>query len=195
MGLPAPVTVDGRFTPAGFDLHFSGTTTLARLQAFNKSFGLLGVLSTRPPAVGATTVALRGAGTATLVLTCAANGYCRCQTPIIRSRPRRQRAAWSIRNAELTTSYLSQLLRIVSAQGILSPTQIAWTNASISYGKLETRERWSIRRCALAPLMCRALLADDCRTRPGRPAIQRCWAAAKVAHCCAKYWSVSTATQ
>jgi hypothetical protein len=44
-----------------------------------------------------------------------------------------------IRNAELTTSYLSHPLRIASAQGILSPTQIAWTNASISYGKLETQ--------------------------------------------------------
>ena len=36
-------------------------------------------------------------------------------------------------------SYLSQPLRIASAQGILSPTQIAWTNASISYGKLEAQ--------------------------------------------------------
>ncbi len=45
----------------------------------------------------------------------------------------------TIRNAELTTSYLSQPLRIASAQGILSPTQIAWTNASISYGKLEAQ--------------------------------------------------------
>jgi hypothetical protein len=44
-----------------------------------------------------------------------------------------------IRNAELTTSYLSHPLRIASAQGILSPTQIAWTNASITYGKLETQ--------------------------------------------------------
>ena len=44
-----------------------------------------------------------------------------------------------IRNAELTTSYLSQPLRIISAQGILSPAQIAWTNASISYGRLEAQ--------------------------------------------------------
>jgi hypothetical protein len=34
---------------------------------------------------------------------------------------------------------LSQPLRIASAQGILNPTQIAWTNASISYGKLEAQ--------------------------------------------------------
>jgi hypothetical protein len=44
-----------------------------------------------------------------------------------------------IRNAELKTSYLSHPLRIASAQGILNPTQIAWTNASISYGKLEAQ--------------------------------------------------------
>src|SRR6202000_26597 len=43
----------------------------------------------------------------------------------------------AIRNAELTTSYLSQPLRIASAQGILSPTQIAWTNAAIAHGKVE----------------------------------------------------------
>jgi hypothetical protein len=139
MGAPAPVTVDGRFTPAGFDLHFSGTTTLARLQAFNKSFGLLGVHSTRPPAVGATTVALRGAGTATLDLDLRGKWLLPVpdsDNPIASSTAE---GSMVIRNAELTTSYLSQPLRIVSAQGILSPTQIAWTNASISYGKLETQ--------------------------------------------------------
>ncbi len=36
MGAPVPVTVDGRFTAAGFDLHLSGATSVARLQAFNK---------------------------------------------------------------------------------------------------------------------------------------------------------------
>jgi hypothetical protein len=28
MGAPVPVTVDGRFTPAGFDLHLGGVTSL-----------------------------------------------------------------------------------------------------------------------------------------------------------------------
>ena len=45
----------------------------------------------------------------------------------------------SIKNAELTTSYLSQSLKIASAQGIVSPTQVAWTNALFSYGKLEAQ--------------------------------------------------------
>ena len=41
-----------------------------------------------------------------------------------------------LKNAELTASYLSQPLRIVSAQGMLSPSAVAWTNASVAYGNL-----------------------------------------------------------
>jgi hypothetical protein len=139
MGAPLPITVDGRFTPAGFDLHLSGTTSLARLQAFNKSFGLLGVHSTRPPSVGATSVALGGAGTAALDLDVRGKWLLPVpdsDNPIASSTAE---GSMVIRNAELTTAYLSHPLRIVSAQGILSPTQIAWTNASISYGKLEAQ--------------------------------------------------------
>ena len=129
MGAPIPVTVDGRFTPAGFDLHLSGTTSLLRLQAFNKSFGLLGVHSA--------SIALGGAGTAALDLDVRGKWLLPVpdsDNPIASSTAE---GSMIIRNAELTTSYLSHPLRIVSAQGILSPTQIAWTNASISYGKLE----------------------------------------------------------
>ncbi len=129
MGAPVPVTLDGRFTPAGFDLHLSGATSLARLQAFNKSFGLL----------GASTAALGGVGTATLDLDLRGKWLLPVpdsDNPIASSTAE---GSVAIRNAELTTPYLSQPLRIASAQGILSPTQIAWTNASISYGKLEAR--------------------------------------------------------
>jgi hypothetical protein len=139
MGASVPVTVDGRFTAAGFDLHLSGTTSLARLQAFNKSFGLPGVHSTRPPAVGATSVALGGAGTAALDLELRGKWLLPVpdsDNPIASSTAE---GSMVIRNAELTTSYLSQPLRIVSAQAILSPTQIAWTNASVAYGKLEAQ--------------------------------------------------------
>jgi uncharacterized protein involved in outer membrane biogenesis len=139
MGGPAPVTVDGRFTPAGFDLHFSGTATLARLQAFSKSFGLLGVHSTRPPSVGATTVALGGAGTAVLDLDLRGKWLLPVPDSDNPTASSTAEGSMIIRNAELTTSYLSHPLRIASAQGILSPTQIAWTNASISYGKLEAQ--------------------------------------------------------
>jgi AsmA family/AsmA-like C-terminal region len=139
MGAPGPLSVDGRFTLAGFDLHLSGATSLARLQAFNQSFGLLGPHSTRPPAVGAAPVVLGGAGTATLDLNVRGKWLLPVpdsDNPIASSTAE---GSIAIHNAELTTSYLSQPLRIASAQGILSPTQIAWTNAAIAYGKLEAQ--------------------------------------------------------
>ena len=89
--------------------------------------------------MGATSVALGGAGTAALDLDVRGKWLLPVpdsDNPIASSTAE---GSMVIRNAELTTSYLSQPLRIVSAQGILSPTQIAWTNASISYGKLEAQ--------------------------------------------------------
>ena len=122
MGAPVPVTVDGRFTPTGFDLHLGGVTTLARLKAFGKTFGLLS-----------------GSGTAALDLDVRGKWILPVpdsEHPVVASTAE---GSIAIRNAELTTSYLSQPLRIASAQGILSPTQIEWTNAAISYGKLEAQ--------------------------------------------------------
>ncbi|HET6216640.1 MAG TPA: AsmA family protein [Acidobacteriaceae bacterium] len=139
LGAPVPVIVDGRFTPAGFDLHFSGATSLARLQAFNKSFGLLGAHSSLLPSAGASSIALGGGGTAALDLDVRGKWLQPVpdsDNPIASSTAE---GSIAIRNAELTTSYLSQPLRIASAQGVLNPMQIAWTNASISYGKLEAQ--------------------------------------------------------
>jgi hypothetical protein len=122
MGAPVPVTVDGRFTPAGFDMHLGGVTSLARLKAFGRTFGLLG-----------------GAGTAALDLDVRGKWLLPVpdsEHPVVASTAE---GSIAIRNAELTTSYLSQPLKIASAQAILSPTQIEWTNASISYGKLEAQ--------------------------------------------------------
>ncbi len=122
MGAPVPVTVDGRFTPAGFDMHLGGVSSLARLKAFGRTFGLLS-----------------GAGTAALDLDVRGKWLLPVpdsEHPVVASTAQ---GSIAIRNAELTTSYLSQPLKIASAQGILSPTQIEWTNASISYGKLEAQ--------------------------------------------------------
>jgi len=140
MGAPVPVTVDGRFNSAGFDLHVSGATSLARLQAF-KTFGWLGWFGARGPrsvAAGASPAVL-GGGTGTATLDLAVRGkwllpVADSDNPVASSTVD---GSIGIRNAELSTPYLSKPLTIVSAQAILSPTQIAWTNASIRYGKLE----------------------------------------------------------
>jgi hypothetical protein len=139
MGAPIPVTVDGRFTPAGFDLHLSGATSLSRLQAFSKAFGLLAVHAAGPPPAGVSAVVLGGTGTAGLDLD--VRGKWLLPVPDSDAPVASSTAEGSItvRNAELTTSYFSQPLKILSAQGILSPKQIAWTNASIGYGRLEAQ--------------------------------------------------------
>jgi hypothetical protein len=127
MGAPAPVTLDGRFTPTGFDLHLGGMSSLNRLQAFNRAFGLLNLAR----------VALAGPGTAALNLDVRGRWLLPVPDPDHPMATSTAEGSIGIRNAELSTSYLSQPLRIVSAQGILSAGQTAWTNATISYGKLE----------------------------------------------------------
>ncbi len=156
MGAPVPVSVDGRFDSAGFDLHLAGATSLARLEAF-KSFGWLGWFGARGPqpvAAGDSPVALGGtlggAGSATLDLS--VRGKWLLPVPDSDNPVASSTAEGSIgiRNAELTTPYLSQPLTIVSAQAILSPAQIAWTNASIRYGKLDAQGTLEY------PAMCRS---------------------------------------
>ncbi|MGC2400805.1 MAG: AsmA family protein [Acidobacteriaceae bacterium] len=127
MGGPAPATVDGRFTSAGFELHVSGATSVARLQELNKGFGLL----------GPSFAALGAEGTALGDLNFRGRWVLPVPEPNHPIAPSTAEGNVTIRNAELKTGYLSQPLRILSAQAILSPSQIAWTNASISYGKLE----------------------------------------------------------
>ena len=125
--------------------------------AFNQGFGLLG---SSPGALGE-------AGTAALDLDLRGKWLLPVpdsDNPIASSTAE---GSITIRNAELTTPYLSQPLRIASAQGILSPAQIAWTNASISYGRLRARERWSTRRSAPGARSCGALLAHFCGPGPG----------------------------
>ena len=126
MGAPVPVTVDGRFTSAGFDLHLSGATSLARLQAFKKRLARLGARRPSRRALG-------GCGAGPLLWTWTVRGkwLLPVPTPRIPSPHRLRKAALPSGMPSSRTSYLSQPLRIASAQGILSPTQIAWTNASI----------------------------------------------------------------
>jgi hypothetical protein len=127
MGAPAPAILDGRFTSAGFDLHVAGATSLARLQQFNKGFGLL----------GSSLAAFGDVGTAAPDLNLRGRWLLPVPDPDHPVASSTAQGSISIRNAELTAPYLSQPLRIASAQAILSPTQVAWTNANISYGRLE----------------------------------------------------------
>jgi uncharacterized protein involved in outer membrane biogenesis len=129
MGAPVPVTVDGRFTSVGFDLHLGGASSLTRLQTLTRAFGLFG-------AHAGSSITLGGAGTATLDLGVRGNWLLPVPDSEAPATPSMAEGSITIRNAELTTPYLSQPLRITSAQAILSPTQTSWTNAAVTYGQV-----------------------------------------------------------
>jgi hypothetical protein len=122
MGAPVPVSLDGHFTPEGFDLHVGGSAALTRLKVLGRPFALLG-----------------GAGTAALDLDLRGPWLLPVpdvEHPVVSSIAE---GSIAIRNAELATSYLSQPLKVAAAQAILSPGQVSWTNASFSMGKLEAQ--------------------------------------------------------
>ncbi|HTZ59080.1 MAG TPA: AsmA family protein [Acidobacteriaceae bacterium] len=127
MGGPVPATIDGRFTSAGFELHVGGAASLARLQQFNKGFGSLG------PSLAA----LGDVGTVIPDLDLLGRWLLPVPDPDHPVAPTTAEGSISIHNAEFRAPYLSQPLHIASAQAILSPVQVSWTNASISYGRIE----------------------------------------------------------
>ncbi len=129
MGAPVPLTVDGRFTSRGFRSPPERRYQPGPAAGIQQGVRIARRPCTRPPAVGASSVVLGGAGTAALDLDVRGKWLLPVPDsdhPVASSTAE---GSIAIRNAELTTSYLSQPLRIVSAQGILSPNQIAWTNA------------------------------------------------------------------
>jgi hypothetical protein len=127
MGGPTPATIDGRFTLSGFALHVSGAAAVARLQQFNQGFRLLGPSMT----------ALAEQGTANADLDLRGQWLLPVPDPDHPVASSIAEGSLTLHNAELRTPYLSQPLHITTAQAILSPTQVTWTNASISFGKLE----------------------------------------------------------
>jgi hypothetical protein len=127
MGGPAPSTIDGRLTLSGFAFHVSGAAAIVRLQQFNQGFGLLG------PSMAA----LGEQGTANADLNFRGDWLLPVPDPDHPVAPSVAEGSITLHNAEVRTPYLSQPLHIASAQAILSPTQVAWTNASIGFGKLQ----------------------------------------------------------
>lgn len=137
MGAPAPITLDGRFTSSGFDLHLNGPATFSRLGEFSRAFGLLSGLF--PAATRDASWSFGNSGTAALNLEL--NG------PWLEPLPEADlpepssiaQGGIAVRGAELTAPFLAQPVKIDSAQSILGPQTIEWTNASIGYGPLRAQ--------------------------------------------------------
>lgn len=135
LGAPAPLTVEGRLTLHGFSLHLSGEAALSRLSGLNRILHQ----ARSPDNARLSTSALAPTGDATLDVSVLGPWI----LPISDSdQPTRHTAvvgSITVKNAKLTATYLRRPLRIVSAEAMLSPSAVAWTNASVAYGPLEAQ--------------------------------------------------------
>jgi AsmA-like C-terminal region len=145
LGAPAPLAVDGRLTLEGFDFHLGGSGTLARLHRLSHALGLLSASTGRLLPEDASSEAPAGetsAGAGDLTLDVDVRGPWLLPVPDAEhpsASATTTVGSIAIRNAEISTSYLSQPLMIASAQVILGPDEISWTNASISYGPVQAQ--------------------------------------------------------
>ena len=95
MGAPVPVSLDGHFTREGFDLHVGGSAALTRLKVLGRPFALIG-----------------GAGTAALDLDVRGPWLLPvpdAERPVVSSIAE---GSIAVKNADLSTSYLSQPLKV-----------------------------------------------------------------------------------
>jgi AsmA-like C-terminal region/AsmA family len=137
LGEPSPLSIDGRFTLSGFDLHLAGSGAIARLRGLSRI--LSGDSGSRPAWPGSAGVALGSTGIATLDV----NVHGPWLLPVADSdhpvMPSITEGTILIKNVELNAPYLSRTLKIGSALGTIHPTDVAWTDASFSYGTLEAQ--------------------------------------------------------
>ncbi len=133
LGAPTPLTIEGRLTLDGFAIHLSGDGSLSRLRGLNR------VLSRTAPAPAVRLSSSKPApgGSATVDVSLLGPWIMPVSDLGELVPPTTAVGSVVIRNAELTAPYLRRPLRILSAEALLSPTAIAWTNASIAYGSLQ----------------------------------------------------------
>lgn len=135
LGGPVPLTIDGRFTLDGFAMHLSGAAALSRLRAVNRIL----VPSLPPSVTRVSASSLAPVGSATLDLSVLGPWLLPLADPDAPVPSSVTVGALTVKNAELTASYLAKPLRIISAQAVISPTVVAWTDASIAFGALQAQ--------------------------------------------------------
>ncbi len=160
LGAPAPLTLDGRFTLAGFDIHLTGAGAVGRLRGLSRAVSWArektdGSVEQSASSTGPYPAAALGTtGTAILDVDIRAPWLLPLPDPEHPAPPFNIAGSVILKNAELTTSYLPRPLRVVSAQGILSLSGIAWTNVSVGYGTLQAQGTLEYPRLCSAGSLC-----------------------------------------
>ncbi len=126
MGAPSPLVFNARLTPAVFEVHVSGSSSIDRMMSLSKG---LSIFSSPLNGLGP-----QGMADVTLGI----QGPWLLPVPDVEHPLPAASVAGTLhlRNARLSTSFLASPLEIVSAQGALSQGQITWSPLSLSYGKI-----------------------------------------------------------
>ena len=139
LGEPSPLSIDGRFTLSGFNLHLSGSAAIARLRGLSRA--LAGASASQPSSQsswgGIAGAKLGTRGTANLDLN--VHGpwllpVADAEHPVL---PSVTEGTVLLRDVELSAPYLSRPLNIASARGTIHPADVSWSDVSFVYGDLE----------------------------------------------------------
>lgn len=137
LGEPSPLSIDGRFSFSGFDLHLSGSAAIARLRGLSRA--LTGAYPSEPSWGGIAGVKLGTTGTASLDL----NVHGPWLLPVADAEhpglPSVTEGTLLLRDVELNAPYLSHPLKIASARGTIHPADVAWSDVSFVYGDFEAQ--------------------------------------------------------
>ena len=126
MGAPSPLLFNARLTPAVFEVHVNGSSSVDRMMSLSKG---LSIFSSPLNGLGS-----QGMADVTLGI----------QGPWLLPVPDVEHplpaatvtGTLHLRNARLSPAFLASPLEIVTAQGALSQGQIAWSPLSLTYGKI-----------------------------------------------------------
>lgn len=131
LGGPAPIALDGQFKSSGYALHLSGSGALAQLASLNAAFSWPGA---QPAWTGIAVARLGKRGVAVFDLKFAGPWLLPADETDLPPAASSVQGAVVLKGAELSVPGLPQPLHILSARGEIRPAEVAWSDASLSYG-------------------------------------------------------------
>ncbi len=126
MGAPSPLAFNARLTPAVFEVHVSGSSSIDRMMSLSKGLSIFSspLNGLGPQGMADVTLGIQGPWLLPIP---------DVEHPLPAASVT---GTLHLRNARLSTNFLASPLEILSAQGALSQGQIAWSPLSLTYGKI-----------------------------------------------------------
>jgi hypothetical protein len=152
-GTPTPMQVSGQLSRSGFSLHFTGESSLARLQPVARDLAQLHALRVLAPK-----------GTAQIDLTFAGPWIPLIDTETGANVPAQVEGWARLQHAELKPDWIPEPIEIATATTQFGGGSIIWTNASVSVNDIDAKGSVSYPATCDNPAGCTAQLNLDLPT-------------------------------